>query len=390
MRKRTMKKKTIVIVVVVLAIAAAATVFITSAAAGEPAVKTAQVKRETLALTLTVSGKTEPNKKREVFAPVAGALKSVKVTEGQRVKKGQVLAVLDKAKLDAQVRTAQAQYDSADAQVAALSKRRTVQVPVAAAAPAGAPAGAPASAPKMKTTTLPEEPSMVAQREAARAQRRQAEIQLELAKDDRDQAVLRAPVAGIVMFEAIGAPAPDGSALKPVVGATVTPQAPLFTVVDRDSLKFVADVDEADVGRIAAGDTVTITLESFPGREFASEVKTVLPAAKKTTDGATVFPATMPLTGIKRGRIGMTGNALIEVDAVENALTIPAEALFEKDGRSFVYVLKGGKLAEKTVEVGAMTDDSIEIVKGLSQGQNVAIGGEGELKDGMKVKEGDR
>lgn len=373
-----MRKRTIGIVVAAVTLAGAATAFVTSAAAGEPAVKTAKVERGTLSLTLTVSGRTEAGKKSEVFAPVAGTLKGVAVDDGQRVKKGQVLAILDRSKLDAQVKTAQAQYDGAAAQVRALSRRRTVEVPVPATPDAPA---------TTQTKTVPEDPASEAQRQSARAQRRQAAVQLRMAKDDRDKAVLRAPSAGVVTFEPVGAPGPDGSVLKPVAGAPVTPQGPLFTIVDARALKFVADVDEADVSRIHGGDKVTVTLESFPGMDFPTNVKTIVTTAVKTKEGATVFPTTMPLAGVKRGRVGMTGNALIEVEAVKDALKLPAEALFEADGRSYVYVVKNGELVERDIELGAMTDTHFQVVKGLSEGETVALGTAGQLKAGMKVEE---
>lgn len=361
-----MSKRTIGIVSALVAAATlVAIVLVTGASPKGTPVSTDTATRGTLKVTVSATGKTEADKKADVFAPYAGTIERVLVTEGQDVKAGAVLAELDESKLKAQVRRAQALYDAADAQYDAA---RAVPLVPSAAPGAGA-----------------QNRQIRAQRAAARAQREAAAVDLAQAKADRKASVLRAPMSGTVVFDVIGGSEGSG-AQKPVAGASVNPQMALFTIVRLDSMRLRADLDENEVARVALGDKATVSIDAFPSQTLSSSVSAIQPESVATGADGIAFPITLKLPATEGLRIGMSGTAEITVRAIEGAITVPLKAAFEADEDTFVYVVENGRLAKRIVTTGAWTDTRIQITKGLAAGEEVAMGDESSLKDGMQVK----
>lgn len=225
------------------------------------------------------------------------------------------------------------------------------------------------------------------QKAAARAGVTAAAKALELAENNLSNATLVAPIDGTVFFNAAGAPGADGKAPPPAEGSAVAPQAAPFSVVDLGGSTFVAEVDEADIDRVRIGMAADITLDSFPGETFVTKVTHINSAAQPTATGGTIFPVELAMkdTG-KNVLIGMKGDTTIKVSSIPSALTIPLEALFNENGENFVYKVVGGtKLAKTTITIGAQTDTDVEIIKGLAQGDEVALASPTTYTDGMTV-----
>ena len=231
--------------------------------------------------------------------------------------------------------------------------------------------------------------STSAQRKAANDAVKQASKALSLAQKNRDEATLRAPIKGVVIFNAPGAGVPGGgSTSKLREGAAVSPAAAPFSVVDLKALKFIAEVDEADVNRVKAGMNVDVVLDAFPGETFVSKVVRLNPVAQATATGGTVFEVEVLLEDIDQDiLIGMKGDATIKVSSQPGALTVPVEALFSEGGTDYVYVLGADNKLKKTeITVGATTDTEVEVVSGLTDGQTVALSGSTQYADGMSVR----
>lgn len=232
-----------------------------------------------------------------------------------------------------------------------------------------------------------------AARKAAQAAVRQADDALTLAEQVLDDATMRAPIDGVVIFNsgsasaaALTGGASTGGELGE--GSAVSPASAPFTVVDLDGLKFMAEVDEADVERIDIDMVADVSLDAFPGEEFASKVVRINPVAQTTTTGGTVFEVEILLEDLAQDiLIGMKGDATIKVSSQPNALTIPVEALFSEAGTDYVYVVESGQLAKTEITVGATTDTDVEILGGLAEGQVVALSGSVQYTDGMAVRE---
>jgi RND family efflux transporter MFP subunit len=418
-------------VVAIVVVFGVAGVVISRAFAADPGVVTVPAARKTLSATVSVSGKTEADVKRDVFPQAAGTLEDIAVTEGQEVKAGQTLATLDTEQLDAAVEAAESAYaqasaqldaadsagpssadrDAAAAQVTATSRaynRAESAVTQGQAAVDAADGAAKAEARgrldaaksskeqayagllsakaalrKLSTTKTD------AAEHAAKVSQRAAKLALARAKKNRDQSELTAPMDGVVIFNSVAAPAADGSAQKATVGASVSPAAAPFTIVDLSTLKFVAQLDESDVPRAKTGSSAVVELDATPGREYRAKVDCVSPNASQTSNGGNAFPATMKLENADMAlRIGMGGSVTITVADVKDAIAVPIEALVDdKDGQS-VFVVVNGKLAKREVTTGVMTESEIQIAKGLDADEVVALPSGSPLKAGTSVKTG--
>ncbi|TLM78523.1 MAG: efflux RND transporter periplasmic adaptor subunit [Actinobacteria bacterium] len=395
-----------------------------------PEVEVAEVTKSDLAVTVSASGKVVPGTRADVFPPTTGMIAGVAVKDGQQVKAGQTLATMDTGPLEMSVAQAAAGVAGARSQLSAIDKqapsqydRNAAQAGVAAAWAVYEPAkdaydafkevydettdtvvkqsmepsltaldisqkqlyAAYASAVAAESKT---DLSFAAERDAAYAAIDQAEEALALANDTLGKATLKAPADGIVLFNALGAPGADGQAPKAATGAAVTPGAAPFTIVQLNALRFAAEVDEVDIDRVDLGMKGVITLDAFPGEEFASKASEIAPAAQLTATGGTVFPVYFDLTGTGREiLIGMKGDVSVEVKAVTGTVSVPIEALFDDEDKQFVYVLAGDDtIKRRDVETGVLTDTRAQIVEGLQAGDKVALSGATELKDGMAVR----
>jgi RND family efflux transporter MFP subunit len=158
--------------------------------------------------------------------------------------------------------------------------------------------------------------------------------------------------------------------------------------VDLGSVNFDAQVDEADVAKVASGMKASVTLDAFPGTTFKGTVSAVRATAIQTTTGGIAFPV---LVGVdeaaNRLLIGMSGSADIEVEAVSAALTVPIESVLDESGKKYVFVVSATNTVKKTlVTTGALTDTSAQIISGINAGDTVVTSQLTTLKDGMTVR----
>jgi RND family efflux transporter MFP subunit len=399
-----------------------------SSAASATSVSVARVTSETLGVIVTASGKVEAADKSDVYPPAAGLLVSVSVSDGDAVKAGQKLAQMDKAPLLLQVRQASAALKGARAQLDGVNRG----VPAAidrAAADAGVSAarlaydaahsayaayhdafvaaGSPASMEATDTQlSLGSQQAYAAWQSAksgrsklsvaakvslakasARASVDAASYALKLARDTLDKATLTAPIDGVVVFNAVGAPGSDGTTPKASVGAALAPGSAPFTVVDLTALNFNAQVDEADVATVKSSMSAKVSLDAFASTTFPGKVSVIRATAIQTTTGGIAFPVLVAIDPTsERLLLGMSGSVDIEVNAVSGALTIPIEAVLDDAGKKFVFVVKSGKVSRVEITTGALTDTRAQVLTGLSVGDTVATNNLTALKDGMAVR----
>lgn len=228
------------------------------------------------------------------------------------------------------------------------------------------------------------------ERAAANSALDQARDAVALAHENLEKAALTAPIDGVVLFNPVGTPAADGEAPKIAVGLPVGPQVAPFTVLNLESAYFRAEVDEADIAGIKPGMSVTVNLDAFPGEGIEGAVTRISPVAVITAIGGTTYPVYIELDNtalLADLLVGMKGDTEIEVDAVEEALTIPVEALFDEGGAYFVYLVDPNMvLVRAPVEVGTLTEVKAQLVSGISEGDEVALSGPVELVEGLRVR----
>ncbi len=200
----------------------------------------------------------------------------------------------------------------------------------------------------------------------SQAQVEQARLALSAVQDVLKQATLTAPFDGVITVVNI---AP---------GELATGVA--INLVDTGSLEVVLEVNEADIGALAVGQPALITLETWPDEEIESQITAIAPSA---TTGPTAL--TGPVTyqvhvGLGETslpvRLGMTANANLITANRENVLLAPNRAVRANraQGTYSVYVLRNGAYVEVPVTIGLRDNEYTQIVSGLVEGDEVALG----------------
>jgi Cu(I)/Ag(I) efflux system membrane fusion protein len=213
--------------------------------------------------------------------------------------------------------------------------------------------------------TNPGQPAAYAS-DAQRDARLRAEL-LGVAREDVDAIVasgelpqrvpIRAPVRGHVARKA---------ALR---GLYVTPGTELFQIADLSTVWVLADVYEAELGRVRVGQRAALELPAWPGERFTGRVTFIYPALSA---GSRTLQARIELRnpGL-RLRPGMYGDVTIELGA-ESALTVPADALVDTGEVQYVFVSKGsGRFEPRRVRTGWSGGGRVAVLDGLADGERV-------------------
>lgn len=175
--------------------------------------------------------------------------------------------------------------------------------------------------------------------------------------------VLSAPFAGILTV----APAVTG-------GVQLSP-SDYFEIVDPESLEFVARIDEADIAQIQETQSADIELDAYRDQSIASSVDSIGFSSIETGEG-TQFEVTFPLTQASVGqlRLGMNGDVTIKLGRSENTLTIPLLATRSRSGKTYVDVRTGETTyEEREIETGIETEERVEVVSGLSESDEILV-----------------
>ena len=161
-------------------------------------------------------------------------------------------------------------------------------------------------------------------------------------------------------------------------GDRAWPGAAIAELPDASTLRIIARVDETERGRLALKQPVTIQLNSIPDRQFTGHIEQISAIASPDFSGGWPITRNFILEVVldqtdSRFKPGITGQVTVVLDRVANALTIPAQALFEKSGQEVIYVWKGTQFEERGIQIGRRSGDKILIAKGLRSGEQVAL-----------------
>lgn len=262
--------------------------------------------RGNLVVTIAASGTLQPTRSVDVGSELSGTLEAVLVEENDRVKRGQVVARLDTAKLEDAVvksRAAVAQMEATVAEARASLKRlRHV---------------AELSGGKVPSQTELE----TAEAALKRAEANEASARAVLKTDETNihKAVIRSPIDGVVLTRKV-------EPGQTVVAAMTTPV--LFTIAeDLTKMELQVKVDEADVGTVRLGQPASFTVAAWAGREFPATIERV-GIGSTVTDNVVTYKTVLTVANDDLAlRPGMTATARIVTARRENALLVPNAAL---------------------------------------------------------------
>jgi len=216
----------------------------------------------------------------------------------------------------------------------------------------------------------------VAQKQAAiaSAQSRiqEAAARLELAKQQLARCEVRAEVPGIVVYKDVFF---GSEQRKPQVGDQVWANQPLIILPDIQKMVVETRVRETDVHKVERNQKVAVRVEAYPDLRLTGAVTLVgtLAQEEKERRGTKFFSVTVQIKESEpRLRPGMTARVEIEVEERPRALYVPLDAVFERDGRSVVY-LAGRSPRAREVVLGPSNADFVVIEKGLARGERVLL-----------------
>lgn len=351
-----------------------------------------------LVVTVSASGTLQPTKSVDVGSELSGTLASVLVQENDYVKKGQLLAQLDTAKLKDAVTKSQAALAAAEAAVA--QAQATVAETKASLARMREVAGLSGGKMPAKTELESAEAAVqraVASEASARASVTQAQAVLKTDETNLSKATIRSPVNGVVLTRKV-------EPGQTVVAAMTIPV--LFTLAeDLAKMELQVKVDEADVGNVKPGQPASFTVSAWPGRAFPASILRV-GLGSTITDNVVTYKTVLAVKNDDLAlRPGMTATASIVTAQRENALLVPNAALrftppqraAPKQEGSFVASLlprppDGPKKQNSTAASGEqqvwVLDNgearAVPVKSGVSNGRQTEILG-GNLKAGMAV-----
>jgi len=181
--------------------------------------------------------------------------------------------------------------------------------------------------------------------------------ELEVRKRPLEYLTIRAPIDGYV------------GKRTAQVGAFVSPGQELYEIANLASVWVLADVYEADIGRIRIGQRANLTLQALPGRTFTGKLSFLYPAVNPTS--RTMQARILVPNSKGELRPGMYADVTLDLGAAEG-VTIPAEALVDTGESQYVFVaLPGGRFEPRPVTVGARTADKVQILRGIHPGEMV-------------------
>ncbi|HSQ96180.1 MAG TPA: efflux RND transporter periplasmic adaptor subunit [Croceibacterium sp.] len=392
-------------------------VVITTRGEGKLEYNSEPIVRHSLDITVTATGNLRPTNQVQVGSEVSGRIDRVLVDVNDRVARGQVLAQINTDVIDDQIRQAQADLNSARAAVAQAGA--TIDVDTAQLARLQEVYRL--SGGKVPSKTELEAAQANVKRDRASVASAQAGVAraqavLSSSMTNRDRAVIRSPVSGVVLARQVE----PGQ----TVAASFNTPTMFVLAEDLSAMQLRVNVDEADVGQIRPGQKATFTVDAYPGRAFPASVERIDLASTNTATTAASQTSTSTTSGQGNSvvnyearlavanpdgllRPGMTATASIATEQTQVGLLVPNGALrFNPDEATQAQQSGGGLqvragLAQEeqkaTIGVGSrqkiyvLKDDGTlqryDVVVGPSNGRLTVVTSD-KLKPGMKVVSG--
>lgn len=361
-----MNKKKALVIAAVAAIAALA-VWLLSGGKKEETITfdTAAVAPANIMNSITATGTIEPVTSITVGTQVSGIVSKLFVDYNSVVKKGEVIAELDKTNLMSQLNTAKTQLATAQSQLnyqtANYKRYKTLFEKGLVAADDFDNA-------KLSYTQ-------------AKEQVASAKEEVQRAQTNLGYATITSPIDGVVLSKSVE----EG---QTVAASFSTPE--LFTIAqDLTNMQVVADVDEADIGDVKEGERVTFTVDAYPDDTFEGEVKQVRQEATTTNNVVTYEVVISAPNADLKLKPGLTANVTIYTAERKGVLSVPSKALRfipQKEtvgkmkivdvanAKNKVWTIEGNSIVAHKVNIGMTDGTNTQIVGGIAEGTKVITG----------------
>lgn len=329
---------------------------------------------------ITATGSIEPVTEVTVGTQVSGIISKIYVDYNSEVKKGQVIAELDKTNLISTLNTAKANLNNAEStlsyQTANYKRYKELY--------------------DKGLVSADEYENALLTYKQAKEQVISAKESVQTAQTNLGYATITAPIDGVILGKAVE----EG---QTVAASYNTPE--LFTVAkDLKDMQVVADVDEADIGNVTEGARVTFTVDAFPNDTFSGTVTQVRQEATETDNVVTYEVVISARNDDLKLKPGLTANVTIYTTEMQGVLSVSNKALrftpvketvgnkkiVDCNGTSKVWTLEGDKLVAHAVKIGMTDGTHTQIISGIKEGQTIITELEvtTEGGEGMEPQEG--
>ncbi len=307
-----------------------------------PAVAAVPLTPETLTDVLVISGRLEPRAEVEVSTEGGGIVEEVRFDKGDRVEAGQLLARINTDLLRAALLEAEA-----DLSGARTEHERARQL--------------------VEREAAPGERLTTAETNLKRAEARHETARLRFSRSE-----VSAPAAGVIVSRD----------LEP--GEILPAGARIAVLHDTSSLRATIGIPETDIALFRVGAPAAITLDAYPDRVVDGRITWIAPNASQ--------PGRNFLTEIEVPnrddslRSGLIVRARLERGRYEDAVVVPRDALVERDGVLYAFVLESGSAVMRDVALGPDEGDRVVVTTGLELGERLLVAGHRSLLDGEAVR----
>ena len=364
-------KKKIIIIVAILAIAGLIIYLATGKKGAQIQFEMTTVDLDTIQNSVTATGTIEPVTEVEVGTQVSGIISKIFVDYFSIVKKGQVIAELDKTNLTSELNSAKANLASAKSE---LEYQKTNYERYKNLNEKGL------------VSKDEYENAYLSYRKALESYHTSVE-NVNKAETNIGYATITSPIDGVVLSK-------DVEEGQTVASSFSTPT--LFTIAqDLTDMRVIADIDEADIGSVKEGQNVTFTVDAFPNDVFHGNVTQVRQEATEENNVVTYEVVISAPNKDLKLKPGLTANVTVNTLERTDVLSVrskalrftPAEDILGKsykivdcNGKNKLWTLEGNTLKAHNVNIGATDGSRTEIISGLSKGTKVVLSMT-ELKD---------
>lgn len=292
---------------------------------------------------IPVTGTLKPINHAQLKSKIGAVVRSVAVREGDRVRRGQVLAQFEPSDIASQLHDREASLDIAKAQLA-LDERTHAK-----------------NQALLKQGFISDNAFDTSRSsvEMSRGKVKAAEAQVDIAREALGDTMLRAPIDGVI----------GSRAIQP--GEKVEVNSNLLSIVDLSEMEIQVSVPTTDIPHVAVGQSAEFHVDGFADQVFTGKVTRISPEAGEGSRSITVFLSVKNPNGTLRG--GMFAKGVLALGKTSPRLTIPGSAVMDGSGQPYVYWINQGKVVRADLSLGASDERSglVEVKAGLTEGAMV-------------------
>ncbi|MDA8059631.1 MAG: efflux RND transporter periplasmic adaptor subunit [Nitrospiraceae bacterium] len=298
---------------------------------------------------ITLTADIQPINQAAIYSQVSGYLDEISVRRGYHVKKGQVLAKINDTTYRAQLQQAQAtmNYTCKNAE-------------------------------RYKKLVAKNLVSLDSY-DLAKEQCEQSRAAVTYAKKNLAYTEITAPFSGYIFNRMVD----KGATIPATTGAIASGQSPLFTIVDVHTVKIVISVPESQVRFLHIGLPLQVIADAYPGKVFPGKITRMNPALDIQTRTLAVEIDMDNSAGLLKP--GMFARAVLLLQTIPHALTVPNEALLNRNGDYYLYRVEGGIAHRVKVKLGVRGKKHVQILSGISPDDQIVVLGQQHLAEGERV-----